>query len=217
MNASRPARDACRRQALGRLAAWLAWAALGTGLPAAPARAARAVASSSAAPALPPEVDAAGGLRLLGAQRFRYWGWHVYDAQLYTGAGFDAARPLTQRLALSLTYARAFRASDIAERSLQEMGHQAPLDEAQQRRWKASLQQVLVDVAPGDRLTGIHEPARQARASFFHNGRPTGDLNDAMLAERFFGIWLSPQTSQPAMRRMLLGLGQDDNAMGVAR
>jgi hypothetical protein len=42
---------------------------------------------------------------------------------------------------------------------------------------------------------------------FFHNGRQTAQLRDAEYARLFFGIWLAPQTSAPAMRTALLGLG----------
>jgi hypothetical protein len=42
---------------------------------------------------------------------------------------------------------------------------------------------------------------------FFHNSRPTAQIRDAEYARLFFGIWLAPQTSAPAMRTALLGLG----------
>ncbi|RZL10550.1 MAG: hypothetical protein EOP40_06005 [Rubrivivax sp.] len=212
MNACRPDRGTRRRQVLGQFAAWAAWpvargSLAGTGIGTAWAGA------PAASPSLPAEVNAAGGLRPLGGLRFRYWGFHVYDAQLYVGTAFDAARAPAQRLALSLTYARAFRALDIVDRSLQEIDRQAPPDAGQSPRWRALLSAVLVDVQAGDRLTGIHDPGRQVCARFFHNGRPTGELNDGVLAERFFGIWLSPLSSQPAMRRTLLGL---DGHAGLA-
>ena len=36
-------------------------------------------------------------------------------------------------------------------------------------------------------------------------GRPTAQIADADYAHRFFGIWLAPQTSAPALRNALLG------------
>lgn len=203
MNAGRPDRGTRRRQVLAQFVAWAAWPVARSSL-AGPGVA--GAGAQAALPSLPAEVTAAGGLRPLGGLRFRYWGFHVYDAQLYGGAAFDAARAPAQRLALSLTYARDFRALDIIGRSLQEIDRQAPTGAERGPRWGALLTSVLVDVQAGDRLTGIHDPGRQPCASFFHNGRPTGELSDDVLAERFFGIWLSPRTSQPAMRRALLGL-----------
>ena len=40
------------------------------------------------------------------------------------------------------------------------------------------------------------------------NGKPTGEIRDAEFARLFFGIWLSPKTSEPELRAALLaGLG----------
>lgn len=59
------------------------------------------------------------------------------------------------------------------------------------------------DVKEGDRLTGVHRPGEAAR--FHFNGASVGELRDAEFARLFFGIWLSPRTSEPALRDALLG------------
>jgi hypothetical protein len=66
------------------------------------------------------------------------------------------------------------------------------------------MQRIFPDIKTGDRLTGRHHPGQGA--SFFHNGRSIGRIDDPEFASRFFGIWLSPTTSQPEMRITLLGL-----------
>lgn len=187
------AQDAARRQWL-ILAATLALAGRGVAAPWAPPR--------------PDEVRQLGAdARLQGQMRFRYWGFHVYDAQLWVRPGFDPLQPLAHPFALSLVYARELRAQDIAERSIEEIERQIEPTPAQVERWRAHLRQALVDVAPGDRLTGIHQP--QGAAAFFHNARPTAVVSDAAFAAHFFGIWLSPQTSAPSLRRALLRLRAD--------
>ncbi|MBM3363996.1 MAG: hypothetical protein FJY42_15350, partial [Betaproteobacteria bacterium] len=62
---------------------------------------------------------------------------------------------------------------------------------------------VFPDIRAGDRLLGLHRPG--VGASFWFNGRFRGEVRDPEFAQRFFGIWLSPQTSQPVLRRALLG------------
>jgi hypothetical protein len=42
-------------------------------------------------------------------------------------------------------------------------------------------------------------------ARFWLNGQPRGELRDAEFTRLFFGIWLSPRTSQPRLREALLG------------
>ncbi|GAB4208122.1 MAG: chalcone isomerase family protein [Tibeticola sp.] len=133
----------------------------------------------------------------------RVWGFEVYTARLCAGEGFRADAYARSSFTLELRYLRAFKAADIARRSIEEMRRSGPLDDAQARAWRELLERTLPDVQPGDRITGIHEPGRGVR--FLYNGQPRGGpVGDAVFAERFFGIWLAPQTSEPALREALL-------------
>ena len=67
----------------------------------------------------------------------------------------------------------------------------------------ALMKQAFPDVAAGDRLLGFHDGQGQVR--FFRNGEPTAQIDDVDYARLFFGIWLAPQTSAPALRESLLG------------
>ena len=55
---------------------------------------------------------------------------------------------------------------------------------------------------PGDRLLGVYQPG--VGAVFKMGGRVVGEVADAAFARLFFGIWLSPKTSEPALRQALL-------------
>lgn len=141
--------------------------------------------------------------RLNGSSRFRYFGFHVYDAQLWVSPVFEAARPFAHTFGLSLVYARSLKARDIAERSIEEMRRQAPIGDAEAQRWAVAMTAAFADVRSGDRLTGLHTPG--SGASFFYNGQATQTIADARFSGLFFGIWLSPATSAPGLRRELLG------------
>nr|WP_244983062.1 chalcone isomerase family protein [Comamonas aquatica] len=132
----------------------------------------------------------------------RFLGLRIYGARLWVGPGFDAQTFGAFPLALELTYHRAFSAQAIAERSVQEIGRQRTLDTQQAARWTAALAQWLPDVQPGDRLTGLYLPGQGMR--LWRGGQLLGQLSDADLAQHFFGIWLSPQTSEPRLRSALL-------------
>ena len=140
--------------------------------------------------------------KLVGKARLTVWGFDVYDARLWALPGFGAARYATEPLALELTYLRAFSAADIADRSLQEMRRSVPVSEAQAGQWKAQMLRVIPDVQKGDRILGIHKPG--GGASFWVNGKAAGEIPDGEFARLFFGIWLSPKTSEPKMRDALL-------------
>jgi hypothetical protein len=42
-------------------------------------------------------------------------------------------------------------------------------------------------------------------ASFTLNGKLIGEVKDSLFNRLFFGIWLSPRTSEPQMRLKLIG------------
>ena len=99
---------------------------------------------------------------------------------------------------------RDFSAQDIARRSLKEMQRVGPFTPAQGERWQQALQAALPDVQAGDRLTGLYQPGQGV--VFQKNGQQVGAVDDPAFARLFFGIWLSPQTSEPALRQALLAL-----------
>ena len=150
-----------------------------------------------------PELrDALPQSQLIGKGRLTIWGFQVYDARLWAPAGFAAGSYASQPLALELAYLRDFEARDVAERSLQEMRRSQAISEAQAARWRAGLLRVIPNVSRGDRVLGLHRPG--VGAAFWVNGKVTGEIRDAEFARLFFGIWLSPQTSEPKLRDALL-------------
>ena len=142
------------------------------------------------------------GAHLAGSGTLRFLGLEVYQAQLWVRPGFTPRTWANQPLALELRYARAFSADAIAKRSLEEMQRQQALTGAQTRHWQAQLAALLPDVAAGDRLAGLYEPGQGVR--FLFNGQAHGQIDDPLFARLFFGIWLSPQSSEPTLRAALL-------------
>jgi Chalcone isomerase-like len=163
--------------------------------------------STTAAPAnaddMRPELASAlPQSRLMGKSRLTFWGFQVYDARLWALPGFKADKLTEQPFALELSYLRSFDNLDIAARSITEMRRSAPISDAQAKAWIDEMLRVIPDVKAGDRITGIHKPGTGAQ--FLVNGTPSGEIRDAEFARLFFGIWLSPKTSQPKMRLALL-------------
>ena len=144
------------------------------------------------------------GTRLAGQGLLRFWGLEIYRARLWLHPAFQPAQYAAHPLALELSYLRSFSAQDIAQRSLQEMRRVGPFPPAQGERWQQALQAALPDVQAGDRLTGLYQPDQGV--VFQKNGQAVGAVPDAAFARLFFGIWLSPQTSEPALRQALLAL-----------
>lgn len=154
-------------------------------------------------PPQPPELATdLPGAAWRGTGVMRFFGLHIYDIRLWAAAplaGDGAAQPL----ALELIYARKLDGAQIASRSIDEMRRIGPFSDAQAADWLAAMTRLFPDVRAGDRLTGVQQPGRAAR--FHFNGQFRGEVADADFARRFFGIWLSPKTSEPRMRAVWLG------------
>lgn len=194
-----------RRTALPACLAALLWA--GAAQAQAPLPAAAPEAAASMRDARPEPKDALAQGKLIGQARLTVWGFDIYDARLWAPAAFSAGNFAASALALELRYLRNFQALDIAERSIKEMRRSQPVSDAQAAQWKADMLRVIPDVRKGDRITGVHRPGQGA--AFWVNGQASGEVRDADFARLFFGIWLSPDTSEPRMRAALLaGAGE---------
>ena len=172
----------------------LAWCALVL-LFAAPAAAVNVPAELPA-----PVCSALENCRMVGKGRLRWWGFHVYDAALWSRDGrWQADAPF----ALDIVYARRIPGARLAETSIDEMRRMGVTDDARLARWDAAMRGVFPDVQEGSRLIGVHLPRRGA---LFHSGtRQLGIIEDPEFARRFFEIWLDPRTQTPDLRAALLG------------
>ena len=132
-----------------------------------------------------------------------FLGMHIYDVRLWAGKATVPAEWQTVPFALELIYARTLFGSMVADRSLTEMKRQGDITSEVAQRWLALMKSLFPDVKDGDRITGVNVPGEGAR--FFVNGSLRGATKDVDFARVFFGIWLSPKTSEPALRKALLG------------
>ncbi|MEN9538227.1 MAG: hypothetical protein RLZZ126_462 [Pseudomonadota bacterium] len=149
------------------------------------------------------EGPLAPGFIKRGQARLKVFGFSIYDATLWTEPGFSATRYAEHTFALELQYWRTFSGDSIARRALDEMRLQADLAPSTGQRWLTTMLGLFPDVQPRDRLMGLHQPVGATR--FVFNGQVLGHVEDTEFARLFFGIWLSPKTSQPGMRSELLG------------
>jgi hypothetical protein len=140
----------------------------------------------------------------VGSGRLRFFGLHVYDAQLWAGPSVAVTTDNydSTALALTLTYGRTLYGKAIAERSLKEMQGVATVSDTQAQQWLATMLRLFPDVNEDDQLTGVYTPNQGA--AFWLNGRLLGQVPDPAFARAFFGIWLDARSSEPALRAQLL-------------
>jgi len=148
----------------------------------------------------PPHIKSMmGQTQLQGLGRLNFWGFHVYDANLYRGATKDS-----QEFALELKYQRSLSGEAIANRTAEEMKNLGVAD-AQAAAWGKELINILPNVEPGQTIAAIYIPKQGT--IFFYEGKKISQIQGADFAKAFFGIWLDAKTSAPKLRADLLGQG----------
>lgn len=164
------------------------------------------VASAKSVASVPLHISASlPDARLAGSGTFRWFGLKIYDAQLWTGqAGLSPATLRSKPFALDLHYARHLVGQKIADASIDEIRKIGIGTPTQHKAWLASMTALFPDVEKDTHLTGFYAPGQATR--FFLNGVAIGEIADPEFGSAFFAIWLHPKTSEPALRRALLGL-----------
>lgn len=175
------------------LSCWLALQLLTTG-----------VFAQSTPASLPTDVAAnLPNAEMSGKGKLTFFGLEVYESSLWVTPNFKSTDFEKYNFAIELHYLRNFTAADIAKRSLEEMQRIEPVAEQKANSWIKILSEAFPNVKKGDRIVGVHKPG--VGMSFWHNGKRMSDIKDADFARQFFAIWLSPKTSEPKLRLMLLG------------
>ena len=137
---------------------------------------------------------------LVGEARLKFLFWNVYDAKLHAKNGtWSSDAPF----ALSLKYLRDLSGEDIAKRSIDEIRLQGFNDEDTLASWHEILQGFIPDVSETSTIIGIQ--TEKSATVLYHNNQLIGQVDDPLFTLWFFSIWLSEKTSEPAMRRKLIG------------
>ena len=161
--------------------------------------------AGTVAPELAPGVAAQlPQVKVQGGGALTFLGLSIYDAHLYRPANARGNWSPDEPFALQLVYHRSLKGPLVAARSIEEMDKQGSCNAEQRTRWGEMLTKILPDVDAGDRLTGVNLPKRGVQ--FYRNGKLIGSVDDIAFARAFFGIWLNPATSEPALRQQLLGI-----------
>jgi hypothetical protein len=161
--------------------------------------------ASIASDTLPEPVKASmPEAKKLGNSKFTWFGLHVYDAQLWSSVAGNQFDYKQHPSWLELKYGRDFEGVDIAEQSREEMEKIGGNSEEKLKVWEKKLAEVFPNIKKGDTLSALYLPGKAMQ--FFHNGKPLAAVNDMELARSFMGIWLDSKTSEPDLRKKLIGL-----------
>lgn len=145
-------------------------------------------------------LAASSPLQMVGEARLNVMFFSVYDSRLFTEDGRyeQHQRPLR----LEIEYLRKIKADALVEQTDAEWDH---LEVSHERRdaWLERLAELWPDVGKND-VIALELDADNS-STFYFNGEKLGMMEDRDFGEHFVAIWLSPDTSRPALREELLG------------
>ena len=137
----------------------------------------------------------------VGNARLEVMFWDIYDAELIAESGvFVTGEPF----ALKLTYLRKFKGEDIASRSVDEMRNLGVDDEIKLAKWFEQMHSIFPDVKSGNSIIGVVDDKQYS--NFYFDEMKLGRIDDPEFSKWFFAIWLHEKSSEPKMRKELLGL-----------
>ena len=138
---------------------------------------------------------------VVGRGSLSYIFWDVYEATLYAPDGqWNPHSPF----ALSIEYHCTIDSRAIADRSVEEMRKQGFADEVKLATWNGQMKSIFPNVKDGTVLLAVYIPGK--KTTFYEGDKEIGAIKGDDFGKLFFDIWLSEKTSEPELRRALLGM-----------
>ncbi len=145
------------------------------------------------------EIHAQNPLQRCGQGQFRFLGWSIYQAELFSA---NCPVQANQTFTLSIHYFIPISQAHLISTTDQELnrmhGH---WPQQTLKKWNLEMEQAFRSVHSGDTFTGYYQPGLGAR--FYLNNIPTAEIPDTEFANWFFQIWLGPNAHDRHLRETL--------------
>jgi hypothetical protein len=146
-------------------------------------------------------ADLSSHLNKLGEGEMRYLFWTLYKAELY-GIKSDSILNFNHDIVFTLTYQRSISSAALIAATKDQWQHLDYTNEAIDK-WITLLIDLLPTVKKQDALTLKLD--KQNYSYFYLNNKAIGNIQDPTFGPAFLSIWLSKNTSEPKLRKQLLG------------
>lgn len=149
-------------------------------------------------------------LTKVGEGEMTYLFWNLYLAELYIAPTSTIKKAAlasndSKGKALKITYFKSISKQDLISATQDQWEHLGYANRDIQR-WLKPLKNMWPDVEPGDKLTLV--VSDEGKSQFFFDNSPIGTIDDISFGQAFLSIWLSENTSEPELRKQLLGLNR---------
>lgn len=141
-------------------------------------------------------------LHIIGASRYRFWGFSVYSVALYQETGIVAQRWSEHPLALELSYHRSLKAEDFTKTARKLMGENPEYGKQVESVVFQQFASFIRPVKEGDRYTLLYSPDGTLELLF--NGETQGKVQDQSFARAYVGMWLGKYAVKEENRDVIL-------------
>ncbi|MGF1709407.1 chalcone isomerase family protein [Vibrio kagoshimensis] len=132
----------------------------------------------------------------LGEGEMNYMFWTIYSAELFSSVS-------TGEQALKIEYQKSIDSQALID-ATEDQWNQLGYTQKNINAWLEPLNALWPNVKPGNTLTII--VAEDQTSRFYFDDQPIGVVSDKGFGQAFLSIWLSEKTSEPKLRKQLLGL-----------
>lgn len=141
-------------------------------------------------------------LHIVGASRYRFWGFSVYSVALYQETGSVPTRWSEYPLALELSYHRSLKAEDFTKTAKKLMGENPEYGNQVESVVFQQFASFIRPVKEGDRYTLLYSPDGTLELLF--NGETQGKVQDQSFARAYVGMWLGKYPVKEENRDIIL-------------
>ena len=136
----------------------------------------------------------------VGNSDMRWTFFKLYNVTLLTDDGQYDSGQFPQ--ALEIVYYRNINKEDLLKATADQW-QKLGVPDNKITPWLSTLDGLWPDIRQNDSLR--IEVDANGDNLFLHNGQPIGGIEDREFSNSFLAIWLSPDTSRPAIRKKLIG------------
>ncbi|GHE81426.1 chalcone isomerase family protein [Thalassotalea profundi] len=137
----------------------------------------------------------------LGKATFSILFWDLYKSKLSTTTGKYPIDNKKEQLIYEIHYLANISSDDLIKRTVEQWQH-LNVPKIQYQEYLADLKRIWPDIEKGDKLALL---LLEAKSVFYFNDAYIGVIDSPKFGQLFLDIWLSEETSQPLLRRDLLG------------
>ena len=135
----------------------------------------------------------------VGRAKLKVWFWNVYNSVLYTPSGKYSTD--SQCLVFEINYLMDISKADLIKSTVENWQHLG-ISETSYQPFIKSLKRIWPNVNEGDQIA---LKINADNSTFYFNGENIGSIKSSQFGPLFLSIWLSKNTTQPKLRRQLIG------------